>query len=420
MLDLSVIWAGPYCTRLLADLGAEVIKVEALGFYDIQRGPVAPTRGHINLNYPDGDPGDEPWNRSAWFNTLHINKLDVTLDLVEETGRDLLLRLAGISDVVIENFRYGIREKRLGLSYEKLREARPDIILVSMPAFGNSGPWRGYAQYGIGQEMLAGFPSMTGHSPDQPAKSGINHGDPITGTHAAGAILAALLRRRRTGKGAFIDLSQQESTINFMGEHLLGYQMTGENPQPTGNRHPVMSPHGVFPCRGEDQWVAIAVSSDAQWRALCECMGQPGLAQHADYADVPLRWEHREVLAMVISQWTREQDAQEVASNLQASGVPASAVNSPRELFQDPHYVERGFFETVDHPSTGAREYPGFPFRLSKGAMEVRRPAPMLGQHNSEVLESLLGVPTETLGELEEAGIIGTKPYETERSRSLG
>ena len=113
MLDLSVIWAGPYATRLLADLGAEVIKVEALSFYDIQRGPVAPTRGHINLNYPDGDPGDEPWNRSAWFNTLHINKLDVTLDLVEETGRDLLLRLAAISDVVIENFRYGIREKSL-------------------------------------------------------------------------------------------------------------------------------------------------------------------------------------------------------------------------------------------------------------------------------------------------------------------
>ena len=420
VLDLSVIWAGPYATRLLADLGAEVIKVEALSFYDIQRGPVAPTRGHINLNYPDGDPGDEPWNRSAWFNTLHINKLDVTLDLVEETGRDLLLRLVALSDVVIENFRYGIRENRLDLSYERLREARPDIILVSMPAFGNSGPWRGYAQYGIGQEMLAGFPSMTGHSPDQPAKSGINHGDPITGTHAAGAILAALLRRRRTGKGAFIDLSQQESTISFIGEHLLGYQMTGENPQPAGNSHPAMSPHGVFACRGEVRWLAIAVANDTQWKALCDCMGQPELAQHPDYTDAPRRWENRDALASLISTWTREQDAQELARLLQAAGVAASSVNSPRELFEDPHYRERGFFETVDHSATGPRDYPGFPFRLSKGAMEVRRPAPTLGQHNREVLGDLLGLTDERLRELEETGIIGTKPYETERSRSLG
>ena len=420
ILDLSVIWAGPYATRLLADLGAEVIKVEALSFYDIQRGPVAPTRGHINLNYPEGDPGDEPWNRSAWFNTLHINKLDVTLDLVEETGRDLLMRIATVSDVVIENFRYGIREKRLGLSYERLQEARPDIILVSMPAFGNSGPWRGYAQYGIGQEMLAGFPSMTGHSPDQPAKSGINHGDPITGTHAASAILAALLRRRRTGRGAFIDLSQQESTISFVGEHLLGYQMTGENPQPMGNSHPAIAPHGVFPCRGEDRWVAIAVANDTQWKALCDCMGQPELAQHPDYTDGPSRWDNREGLASIICAWTREQDAQELAARLQAAGVPAAPVNSPRELFQDPHYQAREFFESVDHPATGPRDYPGFPFRLSKSEMEVRRPAPTLGEHNREVLGGLLGLTDEALRGLEEAGIIGTKPYETERSRSLG
>ena len=205
-----------------------------------------------------------------------------------------------------------------------------------------------------------------------------------------------------------------------MGEHLLGYQMTGENPQPAGNSHPIMSPHGVFPCQGEDHWVAIAVSSDAQWQALCKCMGQPGLAQHSDYADIPSRWNNREALARTISAWTREQDAQETATRLQNAGVASSPVNSPRELFQDPHYQARGFFETVDHPSTGPRGYPGFPFRLSKGAMEVRRPAPTLGQHNYEVLSSLLGLTDEAMRELEETGIIGTKPYETERSRSLG
>ena len=420
VVDLSVIWAGPYATRLLADLGAEVIKVEALGFYDIQRGPVAPTRGHINLNYPDGDPGEEPWNRSAWFNTLHVNKMGVTLDLREESGRDLLLRLTAVSDVIIENFRYGVREEKLGLSYRVLREARPDVILASMPAFGNSGPWRGYAQYGIGQEMLAGFPSMTGHSPDQPAKSGINHGDPITGIHAAGAILAALLRRRRTGQGAFIDLSQQESTINFMGEHILGYQMTGETPVPAGNSHPAMAPHGAFPCQGEDRWLTIAVADDAQWQALCRCMGRHDLAQQPDYADAASRWLNRDALAPIIGQWTQGQDAKALADRLQEAGVAAAPVNSPRELFQDPHYQARGFFTLVDHPSAGPRHYPGFPFRLSKSEVEVRRPAPTLGQHNQQVLGSLLGLTEGEMGELERTGIIGVTPYETERSRSLG
>ena len=420
VLDLSVIWAGPYATRLLADLGAEVIKVEATSFYDIQRGPVAPTRGHLNLNYPDGNPGDEPWNRSAWFNTLHINKSGITLDLVRSEGRDIFMRLLGICDVVIENFRFGVREEKLRLSYETLREARPDIILVSMPAFGNSGPWRGYAQYGIGQEMLAGFPSMTGYTDGQPIKSGINHGDPITGAHAAGAILAALFRRRRTGQGAFIDLSQQESTICFIGEHILGYQMTGEMSRPQGNAHPAMAPHGLFPCLGEDRWIAIAVTCDAEWQALCAVMGQPELGSHPDFADAALRWQNQATLNEIIGRWTQDKDPAELSLSLQQLGVASAPVNSPRELMEDPHYLQREAFPMVHHPVAGSHRYPGIPFKLSKSRVEVRSPAPTLGQHNANVLGDLLGLSPQQLVKLEHDGIIGTVPHDTERARSLG
>ena len=420
ILDLSVIWAGPFATRLLADLGAEVIKVEALSFYDIQRGPVAPTRGHLNLNYPDGDPGQEPWNRSAWFNTLHINKLGITLELTRSRGRELFMELVGISDVVIENFRYGVREEKLGLSFQVLREARPDLILVSMPAFGNSGPWRTYAQYGIGQEMLAGFPAMTGYLGGQPTKSGINHGDPIAGTHAAGAIVAALLRRRRTGRGAFIDLSQQESTICFMGEQILGYQMTGERLEPGGNRDEAMAPHGVYPCRGEDRWIAIAVGTDEAWQALCRCMGRAELAAQPEYATAPARYNNQDALDALLSDWARNADAGELAARLQRSGIAASPVNSPRELMEDAHYHARGAFVTVNHPVAGSHRYPGAPFKLSESVLEANRPAPTLGRDNAHILGELLGHPQPRLEELESTGIIGTVPRDTERARSLG
>ena len=204
VLDLSRIWAGPYCTKLFADMGAEIIKMESLSVYDSHRGPVSPARGIAA--YPDGEPGDEPWNRNGWFNCLHMSKYGVTLELTKPEGRQVFEQLVSISDVVIENFRQGSLE-RLGYTYENLRNLRPDLIYVSMPAFGNTGPWKGYLGYGIGQEQLSGMAHMTGYRGEGPMKSGINHGDPITGSHAAGVLMAALRHRRKTGNGMFIDVS---------------------------------------------------------------------------------------------------------------------------------------------------------------------------------------------------------------------
>ena len=282
ILDLSRIWAGPYCTKLMADLGAEVIKMESLSVYDSHRGPVSPARGIAA--YPDGEPGEEPWNRNGWFNCLHMSKYGITLELTSDEGRRVFERLVSISDVLIENFRQGSLE-RLGYDYAALRKQRPDLIYVSMPAFGNTGPWKGYLGYGIGQEQLSGMAHLTGYPEDGPMKSGINHGDPITGSHAAGVLLAALRRRRRTGKGMYIDVSQQESSVALMGGELLAYQMTGEEPERNGNRSRWYAPCNTYPGKDEDRWITIAATNNDQWASLASAMGKPELAEDSPVRD---------------------------------------------------------------------------------------------------------------------------------------
>ena len=279
VLDLSRIWAGPYCTKLLADMGAEVLKMESLRVYDSHRGPVTPAPGIAA--YPDADPGEEPWNRNGWFNCLHMSKYGITLELTHEAGRKAFEQLVSISDVVVENFRQGTLE-RLGYTYEVLKKLRPDLIYVSMPAFGNSGPWQDYVAYGIGQEQLCGMAHMTGYRDEGPMKSGINHGDPITGSHAAGVVLAALRYRKRTGQGMFVDVSQQESAVSLIGGEVLAYQMTGQEPERMGDRSPYFAPHNVYPCAGEDRWVTIAATSDEEWASLATAIG------HSELVDDPL------------------------------------------------------------------------------------------------------------------------------------
>ena len=339
VLDLSRIWAGPYCTKLMADLGAEVIKMESLRVYDSHRGPVSPSRGIAA--YPDGEPGDEPWNRNGWFNCLHFSKYGITLELTSDEGRRVFERLVSISDVVIENFRQGSLE-RLGYDYPALRTHRPDLIYVSMPAFGNTGPWKNYLGYGIGQEQLSGMAHLTGYPDDGPMKSGINHGDPITGSHAAGVLLAALRRRRRTGKGMYIDVSQQESAVAFMGGELLAYQMTGREPERIGNRSRWYAPCNTYPCAGEDRWITIAATNDAEWQRLVSAMDMQPLADDTRFATAEARIDNQDDLDVIIAGWTSGQDAFALGELLQAAGVPAGPVLRGPDLLQDRHYAERG------------------------------------------------------------------------------
>ena len=407
VLDLSRIWAGPYCTKLFADMGAEIIKMESLSVYDSHRGPVSPARGIAA--YPDGEPGEEPWNRNGWFNCLHMSKYGVTLELTEAEGRMVFEQLVSISDVLIENFRQGSLE-RLGYTYEELRKHRPDLIYVSMPAFGNTGPWKGYLGYGIGQEQLSGMAHMTGYRGDGPMKSGINHGDPITGSHAAGVLMAALRHRRLTGKGMYIDVSQQESAVALMGPEVLAYQMTGEEPERRGNRSGWYAPANSYPCAGEDRWVTIAATNEEQWQKLTQAMSAAGLSDDPHFATAEQRRENHDELDRIISEWTISQEAYAVTHLLQAAGVPAGPVLRGPDLLADAHYKDRGTFVTVDHPQVGPKQYPGIPWRMSATPGRVRWPSPTLGQHNRDVYGELLGLTGPEIDLLEKTGTIGTKP----------
>ena len=407
VLDLSRIWAGPYCTKLFADMGAEIIKMESLSVYDSHRGPVNPAKGIAA--YPDGEPGDEPWNRNGWFNCLHMSKYGVTLELTKDEGRRVFELLVSISDVVIENFRQGSLE-RLGYTYEELRKHRPDLIYVSMPAFGNTGPWKGYLGYGIGQEQLSGMAHMTGYRGEGPMKSGINHGDPITGSHAAGVLMAALRHRRRTGKGMYIDVSQQESSVALMGPEVLAYQMTGQEPERRGNRSGWYAPANSYRCAGEDRWVTIAATNQDQWLSLAQAMDADGLADDPRFATNEARRENHDDLDRIISEWTIGLEAYDLTRKLQRLGVPAGPVLRGPDLLQDAHYKDRGTFVTVDHPQVGPKQYPGIPWKMSATPGVVRWPSPTLGQHNREVYGELLGLNGLEIDQLDQTGVIGTKP----------
>ena len=404
ILDFSRIWAGPHATKLLADMGAEVVKVESTRAWDPHRMIVG------SGNLPDGERGDDPWNRSGWFNTLHMSKLGITAEMRHQTGKAIIEELVSISDVVVENFRAGLMERR-GLGYDRMRELRPDIIMVSMPAFGGSGPWKDFIQYGIGQEQLGGISSMNGYrGEDVPVKSGVNFGDPISGAHAAGAVLSALWRRRRTGEGCFIDVSQLESAIMTVGEHLLGFQMNGKSPENRGNRHPVDAPHGAYPCRGEDEWITIAVSDDEEWQRLCAAMDMPRLAADADYCDIPARHRNHDALDALISDWTQDKPAAALMRLLRDAGVPAAPVMTGEAIFNDPQYQERGLLEFVDHPSCGPYFMPGAAWKMSETPPEVRWHAPRLGEHNERIFGELLGMDADAIAALQAQGVSGTTP----------
>ncbi len=407
ILDLSRIWAGPYCTKLLADMGAEVIKMESMRVYDSHRGPVSPAPGIAA--YPDSDPGEEPWNRNGWFNCLHMSKYGITLELTEERGRRVFERLVSISDVVVENFRQGSLA-RLGYTYETLKQVRPDLIYASMPAFGNSGPWQNYVAYGIGQEQLSGMAHMTGYAYDGPMKSGINHGDPITGSHAAGVLLAALRYRRRTGRGMFVDVSQQESAVSLIGGEALAYQISGQEPERIGNHSPYVAPHNAYPCAGDDRWVTIAATNDGEWQQLAEVIGRPELAADALYATNADRRNNQRELDRIIGEWTANRDMWDITRQLQERGIPTGPVLRGPDLLEDPHYTDRSTFNYVDHPQAGPKWYQGFAWKMSATPGRIHWPSPTLGQHNRQIYRELLGLSEEEIDGLEENGVIGTKP----------
>ena len=406
VLDLSRIWAGPYATKLLSDLGAEVIKLESLRVYDSHRGPVNPNPGIVS--YPNADPGENPWNRNGWFNCLHMNKYGITLELTTQEGKNTFEQLLSISDVLVENFRQGSLE-RLGYPYEKIKSIRPDIIYASMPAFGNTGPWKKYLAYGIGQEQLSGMAHMTGYDNDGPIKSGINHGDPITGSHAAGVILAALRYRKYTGEGMYLDVSQQESAVSLIGGELIKYQVSNEEPIRIGNKSNLYCPHNVYPSKGNDEWITIAVTNDNQWKILLSKINAPELNKYSS-SDLTNRKANESEIDKIISDWSINYEKYELTHILQSVGIPSAPVMGAPDLFNDPHYIKRETFETVEHTEAGVHIYPGIPWKMSQTQNEIKSASPLLGEHHQQIYGDLLGLSKKQLSELLDSGTIGYKP----------
>lgn len=410
VIDLSQVLAGPYCTKLLADMGAEVIRVECAARSG--RGGALPrTRpgGAFGASFPEGDTGERSYNRFAYYNEVNRNKYAVTIDLSKELGAETFKKLVAISDVVVENFTPRVMAN-FGLDYKVLSGVNPRIVMVSISGYGQDGPCRDHVSYGEGVEAMAGFCKLTAYPGGPPLKPGVAYADPASGQHAAFAVLAALRYRRRSGKGQHVDLSMREALTPLLGEAIMDYTMNRRAAGPMGNRHPRMAPHGCYRARGEDRWIAIAVSSDDEWRALCRVMGDPPWSGDGRFATIEGRLAHREDIDEHIEGWTAEHDHVELAGRLQEAGVKAGAVLDAAGVAGDPHLNRRGFFEELPHPEAGTRRYPGVSWSMSRTPGRLRRPAPCFGEHNSYVFSELLGMTDEQIARLQDEGVTAVEP----------
>lgn len=412
ILDLTQVAVGPYTTLMLGFMGAEVIKVESTSRMDISRGQARPTAQGYRV-YPDNEPGERPWNRAGHHVHRNINKLSVTLDLATERGKELCKELAGVCDVLVENFRASVMD-RLGLGYDVMSAANPHLIYLKISSQGATGPERDYGSLGSTLEQTAGLASITGYEDGRPMMTNETYPDPVGGIMNVGVLMAALRRRLQTGRGGFIDFSQREMTASMLGEAFLDYSFNGRVAGPMGNRHPVFEPQGVFPCLGEDMWIAISVGSDEEWTGLCHAIGMPQLIHNPDFSTALARRRNRGQLERFLSNWTREQEHYEAMRTLQENGVPAGAVATGGEIINDPHLEARGFWDDLHHPEAGLYRQVTTPWKFSKTGRTRASPAPDLGEHNDYVLSELLGLTRLEMDVLEEQGVIGTVPVGAE------
>ncbi len=406
VLDLSRVWAGPLAGRILGDLGADVIRVEATW----SRGPrqVSDEYAARTGRYPQGKAGERPWNREGMFNKFNRNKRAVTLQLDTPAGKALFERLVQTADVVLENYSPRVMPQ-LGLGYERLSALNPSIVYIGMPGFGWSGPSRDWVALGTMIEPAAGLSSLMGYAGGGPYKSGVAWADPVAALHAAAAVLIALHDREAdpAGRGQAIELAQIEGMIDFIGEEVLAAQVRGADAPRRGNRHPSYAPQGCYPCLGEDRWIAISVTSDAEWRALCRLAG---FNERLACLTREQRIARHDELDAAIGGWTARHDHTALMQRLQQAGIAAVAVFDARELVENEQLAARGFWVPITHPDAGTFVFPGFPAHLSATPASYRRPAPGLGEHNVEVLGGLLGLGWSELRTLEAEGVIASEP----------
>ena len=397
VVDFSWIVAGPTCTRILADFGAEVIRVEFEYSMDYIRGAYAA--------------GGSP-NASGMFNNLNRNKLSATLNVLHPRGTELIHDLISASDIVVENFSASVLE-RWGLDYEAQRSIRPDVIYLSLSGFGHTGRDRDYVTWGPTAQALSGLTYMSGLPGEEPAGWGFSYMDHTAGYYGAMACVTALHHRNRTGEGQWIDLSQVESGIALTGTAILDKTVNGRpfrrEGNPPGNRspHPRVAPHNTYQCKGEDQWCAITVFDDEQWAAFVEAIGSPEWTANPRFETNEGRYDNQDELDELIETWTSCHTPHEVFHKLQSAGVIAGAVQSPKiKVDEDPQLKHRNFLPEIEHAELGNAKFEAEPMRLSRSPWELRRASPLMGEHSDYVYSEILGLDSEEVAELMVEGVI--------------
>ena len=393
--DFTTAIAGPLVTRFLAYEGATVVKIECHRHPD-------PVR--LVPPFKDSIPG---FDRSAQFAFYNYGKYSVSLDINTPTGQEVAKRLVKWADIVIENMAPGSMEK-WGLTYEDCCKIKPDIIYLSSSSLGRTGPLSGYAAWGYHHGPLVGFSNMIGWPDRLPCVDSIAYTDAVAPSFSVIALVGALLHRRRTGKGAYIDQSQTEVGAYFLGPALMDYFANNRIAERAGNRDPDMAPHGVFPCKGEEKWIAIAVSGASEWESFCQVMDKPEWLMDERFSTLASRKMHEDELERLIAELTSRFNPNELVSLLQSAGVPAGIVATCEDLFNDPQLKHRAHFGQLEHAEVGTYTYERPPFKFSKIHPQPQRPGPLMGEHNERVLREFLGYSDDEISDMLIDGTITT------------
>ena len=401
VLDFGTAWAGPMVGQLLADMGAEVIKVESRKKMD----GVRLGRPIVGTDIAGGDEGKWP-DMQPVFHALNRNKLGITIDLKHPVGERMIKELIRISDIVIDNSSPGVM-KKLKLDHHSLEVVKADIITLSLTACGEMGPLRDVVAYAPSISAIGGLNSLVGYRDDSnPYLMNVPYGDANASIHGAVSVLAALWCREETGLGQHIELAETEAVASLLGEGFMECSMNGRVPALQGNYNPRMCPHGIYPCSGKDKWVAIAIATEDEWRSFCQAVGDNGWLKDDKFSDMASRLKHCEELDRLISDRTRDYTPVQLTELLQGVGVAATIAMTVEDQFMDPHYRERNTFFEIEHPVVGAEMIFGIPWKMSKTPGNIECPAPFLGEHNDYVFGELLGYPESEIRRLEDEKIL--------------
>jgi len=392
---LAFCWAvvGPLTMKFFADHGATVIRVET---------SKRPCTMRSSAPYKDNIPN---YNKGGYFNYYNSNILSLGLNMQIPEAREIARRLAVECDVFMENYTPGVIEK-WGLSYEELKEIRPDIIMLRQSGYGSWGPYANLPAFGMVLVPIAGLPNYIGWPGKEPLPVGVSaYTDCISPRFATATLIAALSHREKTGKGQLLDLSQFEDAIYFITPGILDYTVNGREPERIGNSSPCSAPHGVYPCKGEDRWCTIAVSTEEEWINLCHEMGKSRLIEDPRFATLASRKQNEEELDKLVGEWTINQTPEAIMERLQAVGVPAGVVKNTADVFEDPQLNQRNIYWPMEHSEMGMFTHLGQSFQLSKTPAKPYSPSPLLGEHTEYICTEILGMSDDEFIDLMQKGV---------------